>query len=370
MRHSRPLRSSTIVIVSIALALSLPGAAAAEKDEPLRNCSLSEDAGRYEVRVDYDGDTEKDVQKDALLGLVFVGDEDFLYDVDWVGVFEGAAVFGVVARSGDSGRKLEMTPGPAASNDIAQDVLLRADALVDCVDLSQIAIFDEEMEGSFRKRNLKELKQMTWEAEFVAFGTPRSGGGCGNPSGNIDQVDGRAKIKLADLQLERALPDCAPGDEPSNDDFDAALDITDEIDAVEGTTICASRESGEPYHGGVKAKRSIWYRWTTAENVRAKVLTVENEFDTVVSVYVGDSVDALDRVASNDDAKDEENGESKAGFDAVPGVEYSIAVDGYGDACAAAREGEVSVLIKTTAQPDEDGGPSDPVDPLGTPPTI
>ena len=57
--------------------------------------------------------------------------------------------------------------------------------------------------------------------------------------------------------------------------------------------------------------------------------TEGSDFDTLLAVYTGTSVDALTAVASNDDAIGRQ---SEVSFTAQVGVIYYIAVDGYSGA--------------------------------------
>ena len=60
---------------------------------------------------------------------------------------------------------------------------------------------------------------------------------------------------------------------------------------------------------------------------RVTVSTAGSNFDTLLGVYTGSSVSALTLVAGNDDAAGGTT--SLATFNAIAGVSYQIAVDGY-----------------------------------------
>ena len=96
-----------------------------------------------------------------------------------------------------------------------------------------------------------------------------------------------------------------------------------------GHTIAASRETGEPQHGGDAGNASIWYAWTAPFTGPAYVSTYGSDFDTLLGVYTGPSLNALTVVGQNDD----EGGSltSQVTFNATAGVTYLIAVDGYDD---------------------------------------
>ncbi len=118
---------------------------------------------------------------------------------------------------------------------------------------------------------------------------------------------------------------------PTNDMFASSIELKDtsgEITAINGR---ATKEAGEPAHGGNEGGHSIWYRYVAPDNGLLTISTTNSTFDTLVSVYTGDTVSNLVSVAANDDA--------------IPGSMYSylqcyvtannvyyIAVDGFGGA--------------------------------------
>jgi Right handed beta helix region/PASTA domain len=150
---------------------------------------------------------------------------------------------------------------------------------------------------------------------------PPSVNGCGTTI-TTDQRDvSRPRILGCDIgafELER----------PPNDDFADAQDLTGRVGIVDGATVDATKEAGEPDHAGDPGGSSIWYRWTAPAGGRVTFSTSGSDFDTLLAAYTGSAVGALTEVASNDDA----NGlpTSEINFDAVQGTTYSIAIDGAG----------------------------------------
>jgi len=117
---------------------------------------------------------------------------------------------------------------------------------------------------------------------------------------------------------------------PVNDDFANAIDLNAVVadDFVSGTNVGASKEMGEPDHGGNSGGRSVWYTWTapgdgSIPNVGIRVF---GDFDTLLGVYTGVAVGALTEEASNDDVP---FGASAVSFATTPGTTYRIAVDGF-----------------------------------------
>jgi subtilisin family serine protease len=114
-----------------------------------------------------------------------------------------------------------------------------------------------------------------------------------------------------------------------NDDFVDGAVISGATGSVNGSTADATRETGEPTHGGWGASASIWYRWT-APGDGALVLTTQGSgYDTLLGAYTGSAVGSLTTKAANDD-----NGSgglwSRVSFSVQRGATYAIAIDGYG----------------------------------------
>ncbi|WP_300464947.1 hypothetical protein [Desulfobacula sp.] len=123
------------------------------------------------------------------------------------------------------------------------------------------------------------------------------------------------------------LYDCA--DFPNkavNDNFDQAVVLSGSSGSQATNNFCTSAEDGEPDHAGYDdgANASLWWRWTATRSGTLIFDTENSAFDTVLAVYLGNSVDALSRVAQNDD----DNGQwSRLSFFAEAGQTYAIAVD-------------------------------------------
>jgi hypothetical protein len=127
------------------------------------------------------------------------------------------------------------------------------------------------------------------------------------------------------------------GAAPANDDFAAAIPITDAVGAHAGTTLGATKEAGEPNHAGNAGGRSIWYTWTAPETGTFVFQTFGSSFDTLLAVYTGTDVGALTEVASSDDDVGLESTRSRVAFVATDGTFYAVAVDGFGGKAGRAR---------------------------------
>lgn len=114
---------------------------------------------------------------------------------------------------------------------------------------------------------------------------------------------------------------------PPNDDFEASDPLGGSSGQVSGTSVGATKQSGEPNHAGLSGGTSVWYRWTAPSSGTVSLSTSGSNFDTILAVYTGGVISSLSPVASNDDASGGLT--SAVSFAATAGVTYQIAVDGY-----------------------------------------
>ena len=112
----------------------------------------------------------------------------------------------------------------------------------------------------------------------------------------------------------------------SNDNFANASSITGLSGQTTGSNIGATKESGEPSHAGNAGGASVWWYWTASASGQTTLDTFGSNFDTLLAVYTGSSVNILTQVASNDDSG---GLQSQVTFTSVSGTTYYIAVDGY-----------------------------------------
>lgn len=115
-------------------------------------------------------------------------------------------------------------------------------------------------------------------------------------------------------------------DTPANDNFADATELTAALPiAVTGTNREATREPNEPAHDGTNGGASVWYRWVAPAAGPVSIDTCGSDFDTVLGVYTGSAVNALAKVASDDNTC---GTRSQVSFEATAGTTYWIAVDG------------------------------------------
>jgi Fibronectin type III domain/WD40-like Beta Propeller Repeat/PASTA domain len=137
------------------------------------------------------------------------------------------------------------------------------------------------------------------------------------------------------------------GASPANDSFANAVSLNGRTAArTDDTNVGSSLETGEPaVIDGAPAGRSIWYRWTAPASGSVSIDTAGSDFDTLLGVYSGSTVDDLSEVAANDDAAADLG--SEVDFEVDGGTTYWIRVDGYDGAA-----GTVDLHLTATTPPD------------------
>ncbi len=118
---------------------------------------------------------------------------------------------------------------------------------------------------------------------------------------------------------------------PSNDMFALARNLNGETLPYQQTTAGSTLEASEPVHADTLEGASVWFTWTAPSTERVAFRTDGSDFDTVLAVYTGPTVDNLTEVASNDDQTeiDPLPFASKVVFQAEQGTTYRIAVAGF-----------------------------------------
>jgi hypothetical protein len=132
---------------------------------------------------------------------------------------------------------------------------------------------------------------------------------------------------------------------PTNDNYSAAQVITGTTAFILASNGCATKEPGEPPHLGNVGGHSVWYRWTAPASLPTVFTTQGSTFDTVLAVYHGNAVNSLVLDAQDDDSGS--NKTSRVTFNAVAGVEYHIAVDGWNGSAIGTIGGATGGLLLT-----------------------
>jgi len=115
--------------------------------------------------------------------------------------------------------------------------------------------------------------------------------------------------------------------QPANDNFANATVITGPSGSAGGNNVGATLEPGEPSLTGNPGGQSAWFVWTAPSDMSVSFNTIGSDFDTLLGVFTGNSVDALALIQDNDNAGS--GLQSRVSFAATAGTTYYISVDGY-----------------------------------------
>src|SRR6266480_1173799 len=170
------------------------------------------------------------------------------------------------------------------------------------------------------------------------------------------------KHKRTNYAVWRYLPVLIPGlllvsatnpAPPTNDAYANGQSLSGSTGSVSGSNVNATKETGEPNHGGDSGGHSVWYRWTAPASTLVTIDTIGSSFDTLLGVYTGSSVSSLTTIAGNDDISDT-NKKSRVSFTPVAGATYQIAVRGWGGATGTITLTCVQTSATNPAQPPND----------------
>ena len=131
---------------------------------------------------------------------------------------------------------------------------------------------------------------------------------------------------------------------PSNDNFADAAAISGLPATASGTNADATKEPNEPDHAGATGGHSVWWSWTATASGDVVIDTCDSDFDTLLGIYTGNSVDSLQEVTSSDEGDCAPG--SNVTLSATSGTTYFIAVDGWSGAT-----GQVSLRLASAPPP-------------------
>jgi hypothetical protein len=127
---------------------------------------------------------------------------------------------------------------------------------------------------------------------------------------------------------------------PANDDFANAQALTGNNGVVFNTTAGATKETAEPAHARNRGGASIWYKYQATATEVLKFETSGSNFDTLLAVYKGSTLQDLKLIAANDDAPAGTTSIVRVGAGA--GDIFYIAVDGYSPSAGTVASGSVT----------------------------
>jgi hypothetical protein len=134
---------------------------------------------------------------------------------------------------------------------------------------------------------------------------------------------------------------------PPNDAFAARVTETGLAFSATGTNAGASTELGEPLHATAEGGRSVWWTWTAPVSGPFGIDTIGSSFDTLLGVYTGSAVGALESIAGDDDSGGDVV--SALRINAIAGTTYQIAVDGF-----AGASGSITLRLEPATPPPND----------------
>jgi subtilisin family serine protease len=134
---------------------------------------------------------------------------------------------------------------------------------------------------------------------------------------------------------------------PPNDAFSDAIKVDPSGGAYFTNSKFATMEEGEPLHDGTpRANSSLWWSWSPASSGAAIIDSAGSDFDTIIAVYDGNTLEELVPLASVDQVAGRDAGYLE--FDVIAGKSYRIAVASYG----AGRGGTLRLRIEPEGLPD------------------
>ena len=199
------------------------------------------------------------------------------------------------------------------------------------------------------------------------------GSNADDPAGPCAATDGLVRVNVVAGTTYRIAVDGEGGESgsfiisvlgpPANDRFDEAQSAGEALSfSVSGHNAVASKEAGEPNHGGNAGGRSVWLEWTpfVGGKVKISVCSGTDGFDPLLGIYTGTAVNALSTVAGDDNSAGAEcstpNG-SAVTVEVTAGTKYMIAIDGKGPS-------EGSFALTATEIPNDDFANAMPIDQL------
>ena len=116
---------------------------------------------------------------------------------------------------------------------------------------------------------------------------------------------------------------------PTNDQFADATALNAGLPEYSfGSNRFASKQPGEPDHGGDSGGASVWYSWTPSASGNLSVCSYDLE--PLLAVYSGSTLAGLVPVSGTERGRPIVGGNAGFRFEAVAGTAYRIAVDGKG----------------------------------------
>jgi outer membrane protein assembly factor BamB/subtilisin family serine protease len=117
---------------------------------------------------------------------------------------------------------------------------------------------------------------------------------------------------------------------PANDNFANATTLSGASAQGTARNNSATLEAGEPRILGFEGGGSVWYKWTAPRSGRFQVSAFSQDFDTVLAIYTGSSLNTLNLVLSGDNTDSGPgltNADSRCDLNATAGTTYYFQAD-------------------------------------------
>ena len=134
----------------------------------------------------------------------------------------------------------------------------------------------------------------------------------------------------------------------TGDAFEDRVSLGTSNIVVTASNTNGTKQAGEPNLEGNSGGKSFWWTWFSPQNCTVTIKTAGSDFDTLLGVFVGDSLSNLTLVASSDDTLGPEPLTSSVTFHAPSGTVYQIVVDGYRGDFGEIASGSVVLSIEHT----------------------
>ena len=151
---------------------------------------------------------------------------------------------------------------------------------------------------------------------------------------------------------------CVPNNCTNNDNFACRQIISGSNLTNVISNVGATREVGEPLHGGAACSNSIWYSWT-APSSGSVVIGTETDFDfasPILAVYSGNSLATLSNIAFNFapfNGQGSPLNKARVAFTAISNQTYQLAVDG-APVSSSDATGALTMTLTLTPPPTND----------------
>jgi subtilisin family serine protease len=115
-----------------------------------------------------------------------------------------------------------------------------------------------------------------------------------------------------------------------NDDFEEAVELAGLPFSAHQTTSAYTLQDGEPQPAGCEpSDRTAWYTFTSPRDVTVRLDTIGSDYDTVLAVYTGPSLGALDLIDCDFGTQVNDWTDAALEFGAVAGTTYHVQVGAF-----------------------------------------